>query len=141
MDRLDDIALFLRVLDLGSISAAARSLDLSVALASQRLKRLEQQLGVRLLHRTTRRLTLTEAGRRYLEAAERVLADVEEADAAVSADTVEVRGTLRLNAPVSFGIREIAPLLAELAARHPARGAPRSAAAAARHPGAARPAT
>src|SRR5689334_21535689 len=62
MDRLDDIALFLRVLDLGSISAAARSLDLSVALAIQRLKRLEQQLGVRLLHRTTRRLHPTAEG-------------------------------------------------------------------------------
>jgi Transcriptional regulator len=56
MDRIGDIALFLRVLDLGSISAAARSLDLSVAVASQRLQRLERALGVRLLHRTTRRL-------------------------------------------------------------------------------------
>lgn len=56
MDRLGDIALFLRVLDSGSITAGARSLDLSVAVASQRLKRLERDLGVRLLHRTTRRL-------------------------------------------------------------------------------------
>ena len=62
MDRIGDIALFLRVLDLGSISAAARSLDLSVAVASQRLKRLERDLGVRLLHRTTRRLHATPEG-------------------------------------------------------------------------------
>src|SRR5690606_22137404 len=61
-DRLDDVSLFLRVLDQGSISAAARSLDLSVAVASQRLKRLERDLGVRLLHRTTRRLHPTPEG-------------------------------------------------------------------------------
>ncbi len=62
MERISDMALFLRVLDLGSISAAARSLDLSVAVASQRLKRLEVDLGVRLLHRTTRRLHPTPEG-------------------------------------------------------------------------------
>src|ERR1700729_475089 len=62
MDRVGDLSLFLRVLDLGSISAAARSLDLSVAVASQRLKRLERDLGVRLLHRTTRQLHATPEG-------------------------------------------------------------------------------
>ena len=62
MDRIGDVALFLRVLDSGSISAAARSLDLSVAVASQRLKRLERDLGVRLLHRTTRQLSVTPEG-------------------------------------------------------------------------------
>ena len=62
MDRIGDIVLFLRVLDMGSISAAARSLDLSVAVASQRLQRLERELGVRLLHRTTRRLHATPEG-------------------------------------------------------------------------------
>ena len=62
MDRVGDLSLFLRVLDLGSISAAARSLDLSVAVASQRLKRLERELGVRLLHRTTRQLHATPEG-------------------------------------------------------------------------------
>ena len=62
MDRVGDLALFLRVLDLGSITAAAHSLDLSVAVASQRLKRLEKELGVRLLHRTTRRLHPTPEG-------------------------------------------------------------------------------
>ena len=62
MDRIGDLTLFLRVLDLGSISAAARSLDVSVAVASQRLKRLEKSLGVRLLHRTTRSLQVTTEG-------------------------------------------------------------------------------
>ena len=120
LDRLTGLQVFTKVATLGSLTGAAHALGMSQTMATKHMAALESRLGVKLLHRTTRRLTLTEAGRRYLEAAERVLADVEEADAAVSADTVEVRGTLRLNAPVSFGIREIAPLLAELAARHPA---------------------
>ena len=83
MDRLGDIALFLRVLDLGSITAAAHSLDLSVAVASQRLKRLERDLGVRLLHRTTRRMHPTAEGQQ-LAARGRVLVD----------DLVDTAGTL-----------------------------------------------
>ncbi len=120
LDRLTSLQVFAKVAATGSLTAAAHAIGMSQTMATKHMAALESRLGVKLLHRTTRRLTLTEAGRRYLEAAERVLTDVEEADAAVSADKVEVRGTLRLNAPVSFGIREIAPLLAELAARHPA---------------------
>lgn len=120
LDRLTSLQVFAKVAASGSLTAAAHALGMSQTMATKHMASLESRLGVKLLHRTTRRLTLTEAGRRYLEAAERVLNDVEEADASVSADTVEVRGTLRLNAPVSFGIREIAPLLGELAARHPA---------------------
>lgn len=120
LDRLTSLQVFAKVAATGSLTGAANALGMSQTMATKHMAALEGRLGLKLLHRTTRRLTLTEAGRRYLEAAERVLIDVEEADAAVSADTVEVRGTLRLNAPVSFGIREIAPLVPELAARHPA---------------------
>lgn len=120
LDRLTGLQVFSKVAATGSLTGAAQALGMSQTMATKHIAALEGRLGVKLLHRTTRRLTLTEAGRRYLEAAERVLADVEEADAAVLADAIEVRGTLRLNAPVSFGIREVAPLLAELAARHPA---------------------
>lgn len=120
LDRLTGLQVFSRIAATGSLTAAGQALGMSQTMATKHMAALEGRLGVKLLHRTTRRLTLTEAGRRYLEAAERVLADVEEADAAVSADTVEVRGTLRLNVPFSFGIREIAPLLPELARRHPA---------------------
>jgi DNA-binding transcriptional LysR family regulator len=80
----------------------------------------EERLGVKLLHRSTRRLTLTEPGRRYLDTAERIVAEVAEAEAAARADRAEVHGTLRVNAPVSFGAREIAPLLAAFAEQHPA---------------------
>lgn len=119
MDRLDDIALFLRVLDLGSISAAARSLDLSVALASQRLKRLEQQLGVRLLHRTTRRLHPTAEG---IALAERGRALVDELDALTSElrrGSAEASGTLRMTASASFGRQYLSPLLPAFLARYP----------------------
>jgi DNA-binding transcriptional LysR family regulator len=81
---------------------------------------LEARLGTRLLHRTTRRLTLTETGRSYLEACERILAEIAEAEALVGAEGVEAHGTLRLNVPLSFGVREIAPALAAFSAAHPA---------------------
>lgn len=119
MDRLDDIALFLRVLDLGSISAAARSLDLSVALASQRLQRLERQLGVRLLHRTTRRLHPTAEG---VALAERGRALVDELDALtveLRRGSAEASGTLRMTASASFGRQYLSPLLPAFLARYP----------------------
>lgn len=120
LDRLTGMQVFARVAALGSLSAAGRALGMSQTMATKHMAALEEHLGVKLLHRTTRRLSLTEAGRTYLEAVERILGEVEDADAAASAASVQVHGILRLNAPVSFGIREIAPLLPELAARHPA---------------------
>lgn len=119
LDRVTGMQVFARVAGLGSLSAAGRALGMSQTMATKHLAALEARLGTKLLHRTTRRLTLTEAGRRYLESVERILAELEEADATASVETVEVRGTLRLNAPFSFGIREIAPLLPEFSRRHP----------------------
>ncbi len=119
LDRVTGMQVFSRVAALGSLSAAARALGMSQTMATKHVAALEARLGTKLLHRTTRRLTLTEAGRNYLDAVERILAEVEEADAAASAETVEVRGTLRVNVPVSFGIREIAPLIPEFTRRHP----------------------
>lgn len=120
LDRFTGMQVFSRVAALGSLSAAARSLGMSQTMATKHMAALESRLGVRLMHRTTRRLTLTEAGRSYLDAVERILGDIGEAEAVASAETVDVRGTLRINAPVSFGIREIAPLLGDFAALHPA---------------------
>jgi DNA-binding transcriptional LysR family regulator len=88
-------------------------------MVTKHIAALEARLGVKLFHRSTRRLSITEAGRNYLEASERILADIEVADAAVAADRVEPRGLLRLNAPIAFGTRQIAPLLSEFAQRHP----------------------
>jgi DNA-binding transcriptional LysR family regulator len=111
---------FSRVAAVGSLTGAAHALGMSQTMATKHMAALEERLGVKLLHRTTRKLTLTEAGRRYLESVERILAEVEEAEATAAADRVEVTGMLRVNAPVSFGIREIAPLMADFAQRHPA---------------------
>ena len=119
MDRLDDIALFLRVLDLGSISAAARSLDLSVALASQRLKRLEQQLGVRLLHRTTRRLHPTAEGIALAERGRALVDDLEALTGELRRGGVEAAGTVRMTASASFGRQYLSPLLPTFLARYP----------------------
>jgi DNA-binding transcriptional LysR family regulator len=119
LDRVTGMQVFARVAALGSLSAAARALGLSQTMMTKHVAAIEDRLGVKVLHRTTRRVTLTEAGRRYLDAAERILAEIEEAEAAASADRVEARGMLRVNVPVSFGIREIAPLLPEFARSHP----------------------
>ena len=119
LDRLTGLEVFAKVAGAGSLSAAARSMGMSQTMVTKHLAALESRLGVKLFHRTTRRLSITEAGRNYLESSGRILAEIEAADAAVAADRVEPRGLLRLNAPVSFGTRQIAPLLAEFAQRHP----------------------
>jgi DNA-binding transcriptional LysR family regulator len=120
LDRVTGMQIFSRVAALGSLTGAARAVGMSQTMATKHVAALEERLGVKLLHRTTRKLTLTEAGRRYLESVERILAELEEADATAAAERVDVTGVLRVNAPVSFGIREIAPLMADFAQLHPA---------------------
>src|SRR5687768_1088994 len=118
-DSIQEMAVFARVVGAGSLSAAARELGLSPALVSRRLAALESRLGVRLINRTTRSLHLTDDGATYYEACARVLADIEEADATVSAGRVEPRGTLRVALPASFGHQHIAPLIPRFAERYP----------------------
>lgn len=119
MDHLGDLNLFLRVLDLGSISAAARSLDLSVAVASQRLKRLERGLGVRLLHRTTRQLRPTPEGIALAEQGRPLVEELDVLTSSLRNNAQSVAGTLRVTIPASFGRQYISPLLPEFMARHP----------------------
>jgi DNA-binding transcriptional LysR family regulator len=119
MDRVGDLSLFLRVLDLGSISAAARSLDLSVAVASQRLKRLERDLGVRLLHRTTRQLHATPEGAALAEQGRALVEDLEALTGGLRQSATEVSGTLRVTMSAAFGSQYISPLLPEFLALYP----------------------
>ena len=119
MDRFTSLEVFAKVAGTGSLSAAARALGLSQTMVTKHVAALEARLGTKLFHRTTRRLSITEAGRRYLESTERILAELEAADSAVAADRFEPRGVFRLNAPVSFGAWQIAPLLDEFSRRHP----------------------
>ena len=119
LDQVTGMRVFVRVAAAGSLAAAGRSLGLSQTMVTKHVDATEARLGVRLLHRSTRRLTLTEAGRGYLEACQRILAEIEEADEAAAAGQAEPRGLLRLNAPVSFGTSQVAPLLGGFAASYP----------------------
>lgn len=120
LDRVTSMQVFVRVAALGSFSAAARALDLSQTMVTKHVAALEERLGVKLLHRSTRKLVLTEGGRSYLAACERILAEIEEAEASASLDRIEPRGTLRLNVPLTFGFRHVVPALSEFSRLYPA---------------------
>jgi DNA-binding transcriptional LysR family regulator len=111
MDHFGDLDIFARVVTAKSMSAAAREVNLSPAVISKRIRRLEERLGVRLLQRTTRQLSLTEAGQGFYERVISILASVEDAEAWVSSGAAGARGTLRVSAPTSFGRMHIAPHL------------------------------
>lgn len=108
---LDDLEIFVRVIDAGSLSAAGRALGFTPAMVSKRIARLEQRLGARLIQRTTRRLAPTETGRAFYERATAILAAVDDAEALVSGRAERARGPLRISAPTSFGRMHIAPHL------------------------------
>ncbi len=119
MDRLDELATFLAILDSGSLAAAARQLRRSAPAVTRSLTALEDRLGVRLLERTTRRLAATEAGRQLAANARSVLAGYAEAMREAEPDTTP-RGTLRITAPVVFGRKHVTPLVTAFLAAHPA---------------------
>jgi DNA-binding transcriptional LysR family regulator len=119
MDPLDGIAAFARVVDTGSFWAAARRLNISKSAVSARVQRLEDRLGIRLLNRNTRRLSLTEAGAAYYRHCARILVEAEAAEQAANALQREPRGTLRVSAPDSFGSMHIAPAVPAFLKRYP----------------------
>jgi DNA-binding transcriptional LysR family regulator len=119
MDRLDGIAAFSLVVDTGSFTAAAQRLKLSKSAVSAHVQRLEERLGIQLLHRTTRRVATTEAGRAYHQYCVRILADAEAAEQAASALHREPRGTLRISAPDTFGWMHVAPAIPAFRERFP----------------------
>ena len=117
-DRLQELTVFVRAAESGSFSRSARELRLSQPSVSRIVNDLETRLGVRLLLRTTRRVTLTDAGAVFLDRARQVLAELEDAeDAARGVDSL--RGTIRLALPILYGTREIVPRLPEFLRRHP----------------------
>lgn len=119
MDRFQAIEVFVKVAELKSFTAAAAALGLSRTLVSDRVRALEDALGVRLLQRTTRRVALTEPGAAFLERVRVGLAVLEEASAEAASLSVEPRGVLRVNAPVSFGFRHLSPAIGDFLERHP----------------------
>lgn len=117
-DKLLALRLFVRVARTGSFSAAARELDLSQPSVSRIVAALEKEVGAALVARTTRAVTLTDAGNDYLDRVEAILASLEEADHAARGSR-ELRGALRVAMPGSFGVREIIPVMPAFLARHP----------------------
>jgi DNA-binding transcriptional LysR family regulator len=119
MDRLHGMRVLVEIVDRGSLTKAAESLDLSLPSVVRTLAALEEQLGARLLHRTTRRIALTEEGRDYLERCRRILSDVADAEAALSARDAVLRGALIVGGPVMFGRLHLVPLVGDFMERHP----------------------
>ncbi|MDR7306131.1 LysR family transcriptional regulator [Rhodoferax saidenbachensis] len=118
MDKLKAMQAFTHIADQGSLTAAARAMDSSLPAVVRTLAALEAHLGVRLMHRTTRRLSLTEEGKHYLESCRQVLSAVGEAEAALSADASEPTGQLHITAPVMFGQMHITPAVMRFVQRY-----------------------
>ena len=119
MDKLKQLESFVSVAGRGSLTAAAQAEGVAPAIIGRRLDALEERLGVKLLLRTTRRITLTHEGAAFLEDCQRILADVANAEASVSAGGVKASGHLRITAPAGFGRRHVAPLVPQFHALHP----------------------
>ena len=119
MNRLSVIESFVKVAELNSFSQAAARLNTSKSVVSRHVAALEAQLGLRLFHRTTRSLTLTEAGRGYFERVSQILLDLQDADQAVSHLQTTPRGRLKVSAPMSFGFLHLAPALGDFLGEYP----------------------
>ena len=120
MDRITSLSVFAKVLEGSSFAAASRHFGLSPAMVSKHILALEERLGARLLNRTTRRVSPTEIGRIFYERSTRILADLAEAEQEASALQATPRGMLRVNGPLSFGVRHLAAAIADYLATCPA---------------------
>lgn len=119
MDSLSDIAVFAKVVESGSFTAAAEKLSLSRSVVSKYVTRLEERLGARLLNRTTRTISLTETGRTFYEGSQQGLKAIEEAESQVMHLQEKPRGTLRINSPMSFGVMHLAPAIPDFLDKYP----------------------
>ena len=119
MDRLLSMAVFKHTVDAGSFAAAARHFGISPEMAGNHVRALETHLGVRLLNRTTRRLHLTEVGSSYYTRCTSILSDIDEAETEANSLQATPRGLLRIAAPVTFGVRHIAPAISNYMTRYP----------------------
>src|ERR1700745_2912237 len=119
MDRIDAMQAFVAVADLKGFAPAARKLGLSPSAVTRLIAALEDRLGARLLQRTTRAVTLTDGGSRYLERVRRILADVEEAEGSAEGERTRPGGRLVVSAPVGFGRLHVSPVMSAYLKRYP----------------------
>lgn len=118
MDRFDELNAFITVVDRGSFSAAAEQIGIVKSAVSKKVADLEGRLGIKLLNRTTRKLSLTEAGRGFYDRAKQIMHDLSEAESAVASEYAALQGTLKVAAPLSFGLRYLAPAMNEFMAEN-----------------------
>lgn len=119
MSKFHEIQAFTQIVESGSITAAAERLDIAKSAVSRRLAELEARLGVELFHRSTRKLTLTDSGRGFYERTVRILSDLEEAEHAVCQSHHELRGPLKIAAPLTFGLLHLGPAINDFIHAHP----------------------
>ena len=119
MDKFQEMRVFAAVVDAGSFVGASDALDMSKPAVSRHVADLEGRLGVRLLHRTTRKLSLTDEGEVFYARCKELLGNIEEAEAEITSRSGQATGQLKVSVPVSFGLLHLAPLWAEFMARHP----------------------
>lgn len=119
MDKLQGMQLFTRVVESGSFTAGAEQMGISRALASKLIQTLEEELGVRLLNRTTRRISLTDPGKNYYQRVSEILAQLADAEAEAAEQQVEPRGRMRVSAPISFSVHHLASAFSEFQRRFP----------------------
>ncbi|MBE2259797.1 MAG: LysR family transcriptional regulator [Rhodobacteraceae bacterium] len=119
MDRIDGMRIFMRVAELGSFAAVARQMDVARSVITRQIAALEASVGVRLIARSTRNLSLTAAGAAYLERCREILKLLEAAEADLAGERQKPRGLIRLSVPLSFGLRHLAPLLLDFTVTYP----------------------
>lgn len=119
MDKFESMRAFTQVVEAGGFAAAARKMGLSRSQVNKLVANLEDHLSIQLLHRTTRKVTPTDTGRAYYERCINILAELEEAETSITQLHSEAKGTLRINAPMSFGIRHLGGAIAAFCQRHP----------------------
>lgn len=119
MGQFEDMTLFIKIIESGSITEAANQLGLAKSAVSRRLSGLESRLGVQLLNRTTRKSSLTEAGQLFYNQAQKILHDTDDLISAVVSAKSELSGSLRIAVPLSFGLKHLSPVITQFAAQHP----------------------
>lgn len=120
MNKFTDLEALVAVIEAGTFSAAGERLGVAKSVVSRRVSQLEKRLGSLLLHRTTRRLSLTDAGKNFYQRAVQILADIDEAEQSVASETTELRGVIKLAAPLSFGLNHLSDAITDFLNEHPA---------------------